>query len=126
MKIGIITIHYGVNYGSALQAYALTRFLNENGFDAEIINYIPKRYRITPYFSSSKKNYLLKIVFIIARAPILFLHRKVFYDFLKKYVPLSKLYKTDDKIYKENFKYDVFITGSDQVWNCLLYTSRCG
>lgn len=117
MKVGIITIHYGRNYGSALQAYALSRFLRENGFDAEIINYIPKRYRITPYLSSSKRNIFLKIVFIIARAPILFLRRKVFSDFIKRNIPLSKSYKTDEELYNENFKYDVFITGSDQVWN---------
>jgi len=117
MKVGIITIHYGINYGSALQAYALSKFLNENGFDAEVINFIPKRYRITPYFFSARRNHFLRILLIIARAPRLFLRRKVFSDFLKKNIPLSKLYKTAVELYNENFKYDVFITGSDQVWN---------
>ena len=29
-RIGIISIHYGVNFGSALQAIALSRYLKEN------------------------------------------------------------------------------------------------
>lgn len=36
MKIGILTMHRVVNYGSALQAYALQRFLSAQGYDNEI------------------------------------------------------------------------------------------
>ena len=39
MKIGIITFHGADNYGSVLQAYALTEYLNDKGYDAEIIDY---------------------------------------------------------------------------------------
>ena len=38
MKIGIVTFHRALNYGAVLQAYALCHFLNDNGFDAEIID----------------------------------------------------------------------------------------
>ena len=38
MKIGIVTFHMAENYGSVLQAYALTTFLEKNGFKAEIID----------------------------------------------------------------------------------------
>ena len=37
MKIGVITFHGADNYGSVLQAYALTEYLNDKGYDAEII-----------------------------------------------------------------------------------------
>lgn len=38
MKVGILTHYYKThNYGGILQAYALVRFLRENGFDAEQI-----------------------------------------------------------------------------------------
>ena len=39
MKIGVITFHGEDNYGSVLQAYALTEYLNDKGYDAEIIDY---------------------------------------------------------------------------------------
>ena len=100
MKIGILTIHYGVNYGSALQAYALSNFLRKNGFNVEVINYIPERYRISPYFPKAKKNWLTNSLFILARFPMIFLRRKVFSDFLKKNVPMSKLYKNIDQVHK--------------------------
>lgn len=41
-KVGIISIHYGVNFGSALQAIALSQYLKQN-FEFEcvdVINYI--------------------------------------------------------------------------------------
>ena len=41
-KIGIITVHRNVNYGANLQAYASCKYLNNSGFDAEIIDYYPK------------------------------------------------------------------------------------
>ncbi len=41
-KIGIITYHKFNNCGSMLQAYALQRYLELSGYDAEIINYIIK------------------------------------------------------------------------------------
>ena len=46
-RIGIISIHYGVNFGSALQAIALSRYLKENyKFEkVDVINYIPQRFR---------------------------------------------------------------------------------
>ena len=46
-KVGIISIHYGVNFGSSLQAIALSQYLKKN-FEFErvdVINYIPKRFK---------------------------------------------------------------------------------
>ena len=40
MKIGIITLHYNLNYGAVLQAFALQKKLNEMGYDAELINFV--------------------------------------------------------------------------------------
>ena len=39
-KIGIITFHAAENFGSALQAYALQKILQEYGFDVSIIDAI--------------------------------------------------------------------------------------
>ena len=44
-KVGIITMHKVVNYGSALQAYALQRVIEKLGYDCEIIDYVyPNKY----------------------------------------------------------------------------------
>ena len=39
MKIGILTFHRAINYGASLQAYALTKKMNEMGYEAEIVDY---------------------------------------------------------------------------------------
>ena len=46
MKCSIITIHHIHNFGSIFQAYALYRFLSNNGYDVEIINYQPSYYKL--------------------------------------------------------------------------------
>ena len=39
MKIGIITYHYHSNYGTMLQAFALQKYLETSGNEAEIIDF---------------------------------------------------------------------------------------
>ena len=39
-SVGIVTMHKVLNYGSALQAYALQRKIDELGFKATIIDYL--------------------------------------------------------------------------------------
>lgn len=43
-KVGIITQHRVVNYGSVLQAYALQSKINELGYECEVIDYYPERF----------------------------------------------------------------------------------
>ena len=40
-KVGIITVHRNVNYGANLQAFASCKFINNAGYNAEIIDYYP-------------------------------------------------------------------------------------
>lgn len=39
MKVGVITFHRAINYGAALQTYALQKALTGLGFDSEVIDY---------------------------------------------------------------------------------------
>ena len=41
-RIGILTFHKAINYGSVLQAWALQQTLKTNEYDSEIIDYEPK------------------------------------------------------------------------------------
>jgi hypothetical protein len=49
MKIGIITFHHIDNYGATLQAYALHKFLKQQGYNVEIIDYRP--YKAIKYYT---------------------------------------------------------------------------
>lgn len=119
-KIRIITIHFGVNYGSALQAYALTNYLNEKGADSKIIDYIPERYNLWgAFYKKNKAKYPLPI--ILAYFPVVFFklfpNRCRFRKFLKKYVPMTEKYNQNDDLMEGLKDCDVFVAGSDQIWN---------
>ncbi len=45
MKIGILTLHYGHNYGGVLQCYALQSYLTSQGHVVEIIDFVPTEQR---------------------------------------------------------------------------------
>ena len=39
MKIGIISVNNAHNFGTTMQAYALKQYLDDQGHEAQIINY---------------------------------------------------------------------------------------
>lgn len=41
MKIGILTFNWAINYGAALQMYALYSYLKNSNHDVYVLNYIP-------------------------------------------------------------------------------------
>ena len=47
-KVGIITFHFADNFGAVLQAYALTKKIENYGINVEIINFTPQKLR-SPY-----------------------------------------------------------------------------
>ena len=119
MRVGIITIHRASNYGAVLQAYALKNFIKELGYDAELIDYrctsIEEMY--TKMFGSmfslkSKIKNLLTWSVQLER-------NKKFMDFINKDLNCTE----DTSCYRAkqleecNDQYDVFISGSDQIWN---------
>ena len=40
MKVGVITFHRSYNYGSALQAFALQKYLNDRHIETKLIDYV--------------------------------------------------------------------------------------
>lgn len=130
-KIGIITRYYGsTNYGGMLQSYALAAVLNGMGYDAEQICYKQMK---------AEAEYEDGILSIISKhflySPVLLMNlilgklssgrareikdkkRAAFKHFAETKVPHSdKVYSYAD-IDEIGDLYDVYITGSDQVWN---------
>lgn len=126
MKIGILTFHAAFNYGSMLQAWALQTVLTDMGHDAEIINFRSARqkqmYR-KPFATRSLK-YLIgdfaKVCKFGHRYLTLRRRWNKFDEFMKSNMHLTKEY--DEKGWvEEKKKYDVIITGSDQIWNTNAY-----
>lgn len=119
MKVGIITFHRAINYGAVLQAYALQQILTNMGYDAEIVDYrcnkIERAYSFVEKLKQAKS--LKYVVYLILKRLFPGLKKKRFINkFVKKNLKMSEEY-TFQTIKNTNNKYDLFITGSDQVWN---------
>lgn len=113
MKIGILTFHWGTNYGGVLQAYALQCFLVSLGYNVEIINYAPKTFRDS--FLLCFKNKSLKT---IKENIFNYFKEKKFKRFRNANLILSDERYYNKSSYKDfENKYDFIIVGSDQVWN---------
>jgi hypothetical protein len=107
MKIGTITFHWATNYGAVLQAFALQQYLKKSGFECEIINYLPLRIKLIQSLINIKN---LNLRQIVKEAKIK--------KFRNEYLTLSrKTYFTNNSLKKSCNDYDIYICGSDQVWN---------
>lgn len=109
MKINILTIHCMHNPGSVFQAYALQRYL-EDKYDTTIIDYRP-RYLFSE--NSTWKLALKKFLFwkeYKSRA-------YKFDSFISREMRLTDRYESYEALEEANLKADVYMSGSDQLWN---------
>lgn len=134
-SVGIITIDKCNNYGAELQAYALVQVLQWMKYDAEIIDYLyfknPKHRACAmsrPIRSQSLKEriscwlkYRFATKILYNMAPLiskkLRLRNKRFDSFHRLNTKMSPTYCSMKDLYNGVKKYDVYVVGSDQVWN---------
>lgn len=118
-KFAVITYHRSDNYGSILQAYALTEYLKNSGAKVDVIDYHSKKqdelyktFEPVKGFMSVARN--IQTLFHLKSIK---LRKRKFDDFLKNNFSLTKEYTDVSEIATENDNYDLFICGSDQIWN---------
>lgn len=123
MKVSIITRHAIANYGSLLQAIALQNKIIDFGHEAEIIDFIKDN---ESYLKSSltvgltrekfKRNPILLLCYYIAHLSLSVISDLIFEQYRKKYLKLTKRYKSSEQLKNDKPVADVYMTGSDQVW----------
>lgn len=120
MKIGILTFHCAHNYGAVLQCYATQEFLRSLGHEVEIINYRPE-YLLRPYRLFNKRvsyrgfiRFIKDILQELIVFPTRYQHRKGFRRFINQRLLLSQPIDDSSLISAD---YDVYLVGSDQIWN---------
>lgn len=124
MKIGIITITNGENYGNRLQNYAVQYVLESLGCEVETIKNTTKQRKISKI--KDKLNIIAPIYNVTGIKKIQLLNRLLrayrFNKFTKKYIHKSKfiINKNLIPVDIEN-SYDYFVCGSDQIWNPKFY-----
>lgn len=108
-----ITCHNAYNYGAVLQTYALYTYLTELGYKGKVINYKNKN-----FYKAKTNNIIKKVIRPFVRMPDFVKGNKVFGKFLKDYIVLTDKMSNEKELKEKLPKSRVYITGSDQVWNC--------
>ena len=115
MNVSIITMTRTYNYGATLQAYALQTYVESLGHNCEVIDHMrvcEDEHRKIKLNARSVDNFL--------QLPY---KRKLesgfsnFESFYCDYMHMGKKYTNDEALFANPPEYDVYITGSDQVWN---------
>jgi hypothetical protein len=131
--VNIITCHDVYNLGASLQAYALRTYLSQLGHDAKTIDYKP------PYLSGHYKLWgldnprydkpFVKTAYHLAKLPSRLIARcsqrkKAFDAFTKQYLTLTKRYTSNEALQNDPPIADVYLAGSDQIWNTLFQNGK--
>lgn len=132
MKIKTITCHDVYNHGASLQAFALQTYLNCLGHDVEIIDYKPdylsNHYKLWSVSNPVFDKPVDKQLYLLAKLPgrLIALRRKRKFDeFTQKYLRLTPhRYHSNEELKTNPPKADVYIAGSDQIWNTLFQNGR--
>jgi hypothetical protein len=122
MKVAIITLHRVFNYGSVLQAYATQKVIESLGHEAEVIDYITEQRTNRILFLSVpdfiKKDFLHKYTYTMLKSISVLMKKASFGRFINQNIKLTKQkYITAQDLKKDPPAADVYVTGSDQVWN---------
>lgn len=133
-KLAIVTGYHIKNYGSALQAYATQRVINEMGIENECIQYEKKKdihqlLRIfnipllkTKLAGIKKKIYAKKYASTLGEN--FKIRNKIFDEFVKNNFKISEKYYGYEELKQKIKNYDAVLLGSDQVWNPLNFGSH--
>lgn len=138
MKVNIITFHFVHNFGAVLQCFALQERIKELGYDVEVINYRPeyhvKGYRclVNPFqhyktvinnmgMAPKMRNRIIAFMkaALVNRKAIKNIIRKHHFDqFVKEYLQQGEKCVTQRELTRlYDKKREIFVTGSDQIWN---------
>ncbi len=128
MTINTITCHDVYNYGASLQAYALMKCLRNEGHQVKIIDYKPNYlsghynvFAISEKYSSIST--LHRLAYYCVRIPYRlcfwdFKRKRAFDQFKSKHLHLTDIqYHNNEELKNAPPIADLYIAGSDQIWN---------
>ena len=116
MNVAFITIHVGFNFGSILQTIATSEIFKKLGHSPICVNYIPPRVMYRRYWKvafSSPPKFVRRLLYF----PFFFMSKFHYNRYLKKHCKLSKAIYDNDSFKDCCPKADVYVSGSDQIWN---------
>lgn len=126
-KVGIITYHHVVNYGAAMQAWALQSFLQAQGHEVFLVDYRPSHLTTGGCFWLPTSKWRMQANLVIGYMKLLHFRGLIkgdqaktrkFEDFHQKHFKLSqRRYASFQELKRNPPQADAIICGSDQIWN---------
>lgn len=120
-RIGILTFHDTLNYGALLQTYALNRYLNDTIGNCQTIDYkcdeIERNESPLAFFKGFDVKRIVKGLLSLNYT---LKKKKKFNDFTKGHIKMTEKRYNKNTIGRVASLFDIFIVGSDQVWNSKL------
>lgn len=112
LKIGVLTFHRCINYGSYWQARCLVEGLRARGHDAVILDHDSRLINLAEWKCAYQP--VLPTAVPSSDYPV---YREKILKFFRSFdtLPLSPRFRLDDPAAMEH--YDVVVVGSDEVWN---------
>lgn len=113
-KVGVLTYHKGLNHGGYLQAYCLQKAVGIYTEQVDILNYV------NPVQEQLEWHYFVKKWPKTKRWGIYMTYKNLvkYYKFRKAFKKFNLTEKLDEaKLLTISSKYDIIITGSDEIWN---------
>lgn len=120
MRIGIITCNNALNYGARLQAYALYSYLRGLGHDAYVIDYKPGYVAGRPplvYNPGRNLKEWVKLAVRLNQRRREMRKHDALETFSRTRTQLSGRYRSIDELRTDPPAADIYIAGSDQIWN---------
>lgn len=127
MKIGLFTYHFSDNYGALYQAYALRKWFQDRGVNAEFINYAPSYVEEGGPFDRPWKLSLWRKNATILYMKLAHLQRRLFGNrlqlasferFRAEHLGIrGPRLTTSEALLPHMAAYDMLVCGSDQIWN---------
>lgn len=119
MKITIITFQGSHNYGAVLQAHALQQALIDLGHEPTFLNYLPPHLeranrKVVPV--RNVKFLLVNLAALPFRRMLARRYRR-FESFRENFLKTTRRYLSLGEVEERPPKTDLFVVGSDQVWN---------
>ena len=134
MIIDTITCHNVYNLGASLQTYALAAYLQSQGHEVQIIDYQPiylRHYRLAGVPNPRFDKPLLREAYQIAKFPgrlydrLTSKRKKAFDRFTAEYMPVTQTTYSDIAALRAAPpEADLYIAGSDQIWNPLFRNGK--
>lgn len=123
--VGIITTFRQPNFGSVLQAFALQYVIERLGYDVRVIDYkYPNEFHWDAGLQIGRRKVTLRNrlgdfkrkiqLWLRLRKPT---KMEMLNSFIKKEMKCTRFYPSRQSILKTPPLYDIYVSGSDQIWN---------